>query len=69
MKPTPLPHDWIVHGHMFAADFDEKTLTFRVEGDMPMVARGRFAIIPADRMYSIIRRLAAYEAKDKADGR
>ncbi len=37
----------IIWTRLLSADFDEKTLEFRVDGDMPRVAAGRYAIADA----------------------
>jgi hypothetical protein len=37
-------------GRLVSADFADKTLEFRIEGDMPTVAMGRYAIVDAERL-------------------
>lgn len=48
-------YDLIVHGVLYSADFDKNTLTFKIQGDMPSIARGRFTIVAFDKFGSILR--------------
>jgi hypothetical protein len=47
--------DFLVWASLVGADFDEKTLEFRIDGDMPLLARGRYAIVDADKFGSTVR--------------
>jgi hypothetical protein len=47
--------DFIAYGTLHSADFEEKTLTFKIEGDMPVVMRGRFAMVGFDKFSSAVR--------------
>jgi hypothetical protein len=53
-------------GQLHSADFSEKTLEFRIEGDMPRVARGRYAIVDASTFRQTVMFAAAFREQRKA---
>jgi hypothetical protein len=53
-------------GSMFGADFCEKTITLRIEGDMPAVSRGRYAIINAERFRMLVMKANAWTEQQRA---
>lgn len=46
--------DFLAQGKLVSADFAEKTLEMRVEGDMPVVKAGRYVIVEADQFRRVI---------------
>lgn len=56
----------LVWARMAGADFDDKTLEFRVEGDMPRVACGRYAIVEAARFQTVVMQADLWRRAQKA---
>lgn len=52
MKPG---HDFLAIGGLYSADFDEGTITLKVQGDMPPLSRGRYVIAHFDKFSSTVR--------------
>jgi hypothetical protein len=48
------PDDVLAWGTLSCADFDEHTLEFKIVGDMPTVARGRYAIVSSDKFRTTV---------------
>lgn len=55
-------------GCLLSADFSERTLEFRIEGDMPTVKRGRYAIIDAERLRMLVMRANLWTEQQKKEG-
>jgi hypothetical protein len=47
--------DFLAWGSIASVDFDEKTIEVRIQGDMPPVFRGRYAVVDADKFASVVR--------------
>lgn len=47
--------DFLTAANLIGADFDAKTLEFRVIGDMPPIVRGSYVIVEAKRFDSVSR--------------
>jgi hypothetical protein len=45
--------------------FFERTLEFRIEGDMPPIARGRYAIVPAEKFRMVVMQANLWREKQK----
>jgi hypothetical protein len=54
-------------GQLHSADFSEKTLGFRIEGDMPRVSRGRYAIVDASRFRITVMLANAFTEQQKKE--
>ena len=48
-------YDFLAIGGLHSADFDEGTITLKVDGDMPPVSRGRYVIAHFDKFSSTVR--------------
>jgi hypothetical protein len=40
----------LAFGSLHSADFDGKTVTLRIQGDMPPLRAGRYALVDAERL-------------------
>ena len=63
-KDAPLCDEGVLAwGQMHSADFSDKTLELRIEGDMPRVSRGRYVIVDAERFRMIVMQARLWREK------
>jgi len=48
-------YDFLAIGSLDSADFDDGTITIKVQGDMPPLTRGRYVIAHFDKFSSTVR--------------
>lgn len=58
-------HDFLAIGGLHGADFDEGTITLKVQGDMPTLAQGRYVIAHFDKFSSTVRMAKAWVDSQK----
>lgn len=58
--------DFLAQGKLVSADFVEKTLEMRVEGDMPTVKAGRYCIVEAERFRAVVMQANAWREQQSA---
>lgn len=59
-------HDFLAQGRLLGADFTEKTLKMRVEGDMPTVKPGRYCMVEAERFRMVCMQANLWREAQKA---
>lgn len=59
--------DFLAQGRLVGADFMEKTLEMRVEGDMPSVKPGRYCIVEAERFRVVVMQANLWRQQQEAN--
>lgn len=58
--------DFLAQGKLVGADFSERTLEMRVEGDMPTVKPGRYCMVEAERFRMVVMQAKLWREGQKA---